>query len=183
MSTLRLLRAVLLALLAYGIGSSAVAEARSEKIKRLMEAQGLLQMFEQQQDMGRVQLRQQADDMLEAMLKVNQPARPFMDRLRASYDELIAALQPRWSPQEFVDVWAHHFGSHFTEAELDQLIAHYHSPLGRKEVQANQKALGPFTMHFAQKYGPVMEQAMTAYAERVQGILRECDCRKMTAGR
>jgi uncharacterized protein len=52
-------------------------------------------------------------------------------------------LQQKYAPRvdELVDIAARAYASHFTEAELKQLLAFYQSPLGQKVIEEEPKAL------------------------------------------
>lgn len=54
-----------------------------------------------------------------------------------------AQLQKEYAPRvnELVDASARIYASHFTEAELKQILAFYQSPLGRKVIQEEPKAV------------------------------------------
>ncbi len=59
------------------------------------------------------------------------------------FDEVAAGMEKEYQPRvdELVDASARIYASHFTEAELKQLLAFYQSPLGRKMVSEEPKAL------------------------------------------
>ena len=157
---------------------SASAADRASKIRALMEAQGLLQMFDQQMAMGRQQSRQQAQKMLDQFTANLEMPPDFDARFRDAFDEYMKALESPWGPQELVDVWADRYGRHFTDNELDQLVAFYTSPLGRKEVAASQAALPQFTDHFAELGKPIAEKATQTYIQRLQAAAKACRCAK-----
>ena len=58
-------------------------------------------------------------------------------------NEVAANLEKDYAPRvdELVDMSARIYASHFTEAELKQLLAFYQSPLGRKAITEEPKAL------------------------------------------
>jgi hypothetical protein len=58
-------------------------------------------------------------------------------------NEVAAQLEKEYQPREseLVDESARIYASHFTEAELKQILAFYQSPLGRKMVAEEPKAL------------------------------------------
>jgi uncharacterized protein len=58
-------------------------------------------------------------------------------------NEVAAGLEKDYAPRvdELVDMSARIYASHFTEAELKQLLAFYQSPLGRKAIVEEPKAL------------------------------------------
>ena len=58
-------------------------------------------------------------------------------------NEVAANLQKDYAPRvdELVDLAARIYASHFTEAELKQLLAFYQTPVGRKAITEEPKAL------------------------------------------
>jgi hypothetical protein len=59
------------------------------------------------------------------------------------FDEVAASMEKSYEPRvdELVDASARIYASHFTEPELKQLLAFYQSPLGRKMVSEEPKAI------------------------------------------
>ncbi len=58
-------------------------------------------------------------------------------------NEVAANLEEQYAPRvdELIDMSARIYASHFTESELKQLLAFYQSPVGRKAVVEEPKAL------------------------------------------
>jgi uncharacterized protein len=58
-------------------------------------------------------------------------------------NEVAASLEKDYAPRvdELIDMSARIYASHFTEAELKQLLAFYQSPVGRKALAEEPKAL------------------------------------------
>ncbi|HZR60839.1 MAG TPA: DUF2059 domain-containing protein [Xanthobacteraceae bacterium] len=58
-------------------------------------------------------------------------------------NEVAASLEKGYAPRvdELVDMAARIYASHFTEAELKQLLAFYQTPVGRKAITEEPKAL------------------------------------------
>jgi len=168
--------AVLLFLCA--LSASAIAADRNSKIRELMEAQGLLRMFQQQMEEGKQESRAQAERMLEQFIDGLKPPKEFEERFRVASREFIDSLVPTWSAEDIVAEWAKAYGARFTDEELDGLVRYYESPLGRKDVSASQEALPELTAHFQSLSKPIVQRAMQKYIERLQAIARECNCRK-----
>ncbi len=155
-----------------------VATDRGAKIQALMEAQGLLQMWEQQMAMGKEQGRQQAQQMVDQLLGSLNPTPELNVRFREAFDEFMAALDPPWSAQDVVDVWAQTYGTRFTDEEIDGLVAYYTSALGRKDVAATQAALPEFANHFMELSKPIVNAATQTFVQRLQQAAKECNCKK-----
>jgi hypothetical protein len=154
------------------------ATDQNAKIHTLMEAQGLLQMWEQQMATGKEQARQQAQQMVDKMLESLNPTPELNARFRTAFDEFMTALEPPWSAKDLVDVWAQKYGARFTDQEIDGLVAYYTSPLGKKDVAAAQAALPEFSKHFMELSTPILETATQTFIQRLQSAAKDCACQK-----
>ena len=158
--------------------SVADATERSEKIRSLMEAQGLVATFDQQIQAGRAQSKRVADQMLDQLLQGLNPNEEFKHKFRSAVGEFVQQLQPPWSAQQIVDVWSGIYGEQVSDQELDELLAFYRSPLGKKEVAASRTSLPKFNAYFQERYKPILEKATAAYVERLKAIAADCHCNK-----
>ena len=159
------------------ISTLCTAASREDKIQALMEAQGLLGMFEQQMAQGKAEARRQGGQMLDQMIASLNPPAEAQAKFRLASDRFIAAVQAPWSAREVVAVWAREYGAQFSDDELDRLLAFYTSPLGQKEARASEAAMPKVTAYFQQRYQPILQKATQDYVADLQRIAREC-CRK-----
>lgn len=135
----------MVALLACGV---AVADetTQREKIAKIIEAQGLTLMFQQQLDASKEAAGEIGRNIAKKLLtesgvpegqqspKVEQAIRRYMERCATMI-----------SAKELVDTWAAFYGKNLSDAELDQVLAYYQSPVGRKDVLATQVAMAGFS--------------------------------------
>ena len=149
------------------------AADRTAKVEALMEAQGLLQMWEAQMQLGKEESRKQAQQLIDQLLTSFTPTPEIEASLRVAAEEYLAACSPPWTAQDIVDVWAEKYGAQFSDQELDDLLAYYTSTLGKKDVAASQAAMPAFTDHFMEQYKPHVEAATQTYIERLQSIVRD----------
>ena len=160
------------------LSTSALADSRAEKVQKLMEAQGLVKMFDQSLASGREYGRKQADQMMTQMLSGLNPDATYRKRFHEVMDTFMSDLQPPWGAKEYVQTLGQVFGAKFTDAELDQLIAFYSSPLGQKEVVASRDAMPAFAQVFRERYKPIQERATAQFVERMKLIAKECRCNR-----
>ncbi len=82
-------------------------------------------------------------------------------------NEVAAILEKQYAPQagELLDESARIYAEHFTEAELKSLLAFYQSPVGRKAIAEEPKALDQTMVH-AGEFGDTL-------AEKVIDRMRE----------
>jgi len=151
---------------------------REEKIRQLMDAQGLLQTFEQQLEISRRQNREQGRDLLDQFMSQLNPTPEFKERFENAFHAFISKVETPWSAGEIVNVWSGYYGEHFTDAELDQLLSYYTSSLAQKEVIATRQALAAFSNHFQQAGKSIAEKAISEFIGDMKIIAKECKCRR-----
>jgi hypothetical protein len=169
---------ICIGLVLFAFCSVASAADRSEKIRELMEAQGLVEMFQHQLEVGRDFAQKRADQMLDQALAGLNPPEDVKAKLRDAVHEFLQAARSPWTGQDIVDVWGKYYGSKFSDEELDQLVTYYRSPLGQKDAVASREALDPFMAEFRERYKPILDKAMQEYVARLQGIVKDCNCKK-----
>jgi hypothetical protein len=150
-----------------------VAADRNSKIQALVEAQGLLGMFEQQIAQAKQQARNQANQVFDQILSgPKKPPPEVVSRLKKAADDFVAAVATPWTAQEIVDAWATSYGAQFSDEELEQLTVFYTSPLGRKDVRVSQEAMQNITQSFAERFKPIFDKASKKYASDLQQIVQ-----------
>lgn len=155
---------------------SAFPNERADKIETLMRAQGLLDSWQQEIELGRIESKKQARKMINQVLSQINPNEKFRKKFEEAFTEFMKKVQYRWTAQQIVDVWAKFYGPKFTNNELDQLIAYYTSPLGKKDVQATKESMIEFTKYFQQKNAPIMEKALNQYITELKVTAKACKC-------
>ncbi len=155
-----------------------MADDRSEKVRSLMEAQGLLSMFEQQLTMGKVQNEKMGQQVIEQILSQLNPNEEFQRRFEVAFLTFMGKVETPWSATEIVSVWSEYYGTQFSDKELDELVEFYTSNIGKKEVSASKIALVKFTEHFQALGEPIMEKAMQEYIDELKITAKECNCVK-----
>jgi hypothetical protein len=120
--------------------------ARQAKISEIIEAQGLLQMFQQQLDQSKAQASDLGKNLYRKMLSesgINDgQENPKLERIFTQYIERCSTM---FTAKEFVETWSRFYGSNLSEAELEKILAYYKSPVGKKDVAASQAAMVGFS--------------------------------------
>ena len=88
--------------IAFSVSTPIWAVDRLEKVKTLMQAQGLLETFEQQLAMGKQHAQQQASQMLAQVLGGLNPPEPYKARFAEASNEFIGAMHSPWTAKEIV---------------------------------------------------------------------------------
>lgn len=158
--------------------SSTYAADRDDKIKTLMEAQGLLVTIEQQLDSARVQNKEQAEIFMDQVMSQLNPSPEFQSRFEDAFNRFIKAVEIPWATDKIVEVWGKYYGKKFTDEELDQLIDFYSSRLGQKDAVASREALVQFNNYFVEVGKPIADKAAQEYIKDLQLIAKECNCRR-----
>lgn len=156
----------------------AMAGDKDHKIRELMEAQGLLSMFEEQLEMGKIQNEKIGKQMMDQLLSQINPDEEFQARFSSAFNNYMSKVSAPWGAEEIVSVWGQYYGQHFTDNELDSLIEFYTSPIGQKEVKASKSALTEFTVHFQKLGEPIFQKATQEYIQELKLVAQECDCQK-----
>lgn len=158
--------------------STASAEDRIAKIRALMEAQGLLTTMQQQLTSGRERGRAMANQMMDNALKGLVPDKETKEKMNKAASEFIDEMQSPVTAADIVAIWSDAYGSKFSDAELDGLLAYYQSPLAQKEVQVSRQALTVLSDRMQAAYKPIMDAALAKYVQRVKVIVGDCRCAK-----
>lgn len=148
---------------------------RAEKVEALMQAQGVLEMWQQQIDQGREDSREMGTQIFAQMKSQLNPNDIFMDRLEGAFNRFIEkAATPPWTARDITDTWAKYYGEKFSDDELDQLIAFYSSDIGQKEVLSSKEALVEFGADFKAKNLKFTESILQDYINDLRMIVSEC---------
>jgi hypothetical protein len=143
-----------------------------------MKASGLMEMIDQQKLQAKIESEKQVKQMLDQIFSRIKPDEKFKKRLSSAAERYVNNLQSPWSSEEISAVWAKHYGSSFTDAELKALADFHESPLGQKDREASQRALPLFAEHFTKLGEPLIKKANAEFLDEIQLTIRECNCSK-----
>jgi len=151
----RLLALVALALLGLGLPLNAQAPAQQPSpaavllAKRIIELKGVDKLFD---PLVRGVVKKVTDQFMQTN---------FM--WANDLNQVAAQLEKQYAPRatELVDASARIYASHFTEAELQQILAFYQSPVGRKVIAEEPKALDESMAHAGNWGDNLSEEVIT----------------------
>jgi hypothetical protein len=158
--------------------TTASADDRTDKVRALMEAQGLLTTMQQQLTAGRERSRAMASQMLESAFKGLAPDPVTKEKMTEAANQFIDEMKNPLTAADIVAIWSDAYGSKFSDVELDGLLAYYRSPLAQKEVQVSRQALTQLSERTQAAYKPVADAAIAHYVERIRVIVGDCRCAK-----
>ena len=168
----------LILVLLFVFPSLSFSDDRMDKIETLMKAQGLLEMWQQQIEMGKTEGEKQAKLMIDQILSQLNPSEEYKEKFEKAFSSFVGKMQGNWTAQEIVEIWARFYGPKFTDDELDELIAFYTSEIGQKDIKASKETLVEFTQYFQAESKPIMEKALNEYIEELKLTAKNCKCPK-----
>jgi hypothetical protein len=161
------------------MATGALADARSDKLTALMDAEGVSQAFDSARTMVREQTRADAEQILRSVVPrldaTPETIQKLTDAVTALLDEVTSAGMTR---EDMVATWNEVYAAQFTDAELDQLLAFYRSPLGQKTVRISREAMPKVMEHAQSKLQPALKPATEHYFAKVRQIITDCNCLK-----
>lgn len=160
------------------LSAAAHSESREDSMNRLVKAQGLTEIFEQQKRYVKVEGEKQAKKILDQILSQMNPNEAFKKKFSDAFMGYIKKLESPWSSEEMASVWSKYYSANFTDSELKKLVEFYESPLGQKERDSSKDALMKFSEHFRKLGEPIFEKATNEYITQLQITAKECNCRK-----
>ena len=172
------MKKVLIGTILIVIACSATAEPSPEKIRKLMEVVGLLDIWTEQIELGKKQNKEVGEQIMGQFMSHLNPTEGFKKRFSDAFNNYSRKLEAPWSAEEIVDVWSSYYGPYFTNEELDKLIEFYSSELGKKDVAVTKKVMVQFSEHFQREGKPILEKATQEYIEEMRILAKECKCRK-----
>ncbi|MCK5871399.1 MAG: DUF2059 domain-containing protein [Methylococcales bacterium] len=150
------------------------ADTRTDKIGTLMQTLGLVEMFEQRIERAKVRNEQIGKQAIKQILDGLNPSADMQKKLITTFKVYMEKVESPWTSAKIIKVWAKYYGTNFSEAELDQLIVFYSSPLGKKDVSESKKAMEKFSQEFQEKGDKIRSKAFGEYVTELKVLIKEC---------
>jgi hypothetical protein len=160
--------------LALAISMLANADEISKKeiIVRLVSAQGLKSMLEQQQTQMEASSIEFGKGMFQKMLSdFGVPENQQNPRLKKAFEDYLTRCSTMFTVDEYVDAWVSQYGKDVSEEDLKKILAYYESPIGRKDVQASQAALTAFTQTVEAESQKRMQHSVSQFVADMKAAL------------
>jgi hypothetical protein len=125
--------------------SAAADDAKQQKIAELVRVTRLQDNFERQIAQMRSSYLDFGKKIFSQIISESDADAEKKARLDAIFQRYVERGLSLWKAEDLVALWASYFGKDLSIEDLDQIIAFYKSPIGQKEVAANEAAIGPFT--------------------------------------
>lgn len=167
-------RVVLLIALTLSMHARADEKNRSEIIGRIVAAQHLQQMFEQQQQQSKATSEEFGKSLFQNMLTdLGVPENKASPSLRKAFSDYMARCSSMFSVEELVTTWSSLYGKDMSEDELSQALAYYESPVGRKDVNASQVALIEFSKVMATEGQKRMQKSVSKFVDDIKAATKK----------
>ncbi len=124
--------------------------SKRAKIAKLLVAQGLEQMIQQQLDQSTASVSNMGEKAFNSMVGDAAVTNPeAIKRMRVAHETFLAKAATMFTAKEMLDVWSAHYGKDLTEADIDKILAYYTSTIGQKEIAASKMAMTAFGQIFS----------------------------------
>ncbi len=168
---------LLLSLLA-SFSFSVMAETREDKITRLIEAQGFEDILNAQMEVRRAESERVGKEMLYSFLDNLDADDEFKSDYHAAYKKYLNTIVKPWTAKDVTEVWSKLYGVHFSDEELDGLLAFYTSELAQRETEVIKNAVAEYTRYFQELAKQIFHDAIEAYQFELLLIAERCGCQK-----
>lgn len=149
-------------------------KSRSEIIGRIVAAQHLQQMFEQQQQQSKASSEEFGKELFQKMLTdLGVPEGKINPSLQKAFSDYMARCSSMFSVDELVATWSSVYGREMSEDELSQALAYYESPVGRKDVQASQVAMIGFSQIMTTEGQRRMQQSVSKLIADIKSAVNQ----------
>lgn len=170
-------RYYLLAALALIVGcATPPPESHEDKVRRLMDVADVTRTYQRHTRLSMQVSQKYAHEMVKQYVDETKLTPELRQKHEKAVQDYVRKVQSAISAEDMIDAWKRLFGAQFTDAELDQMIRYYSSPLGQKELRVKEDATQRLTNAFHEKSRPVIEQALHDYIVAMQTISHECRC-------
>lgn len=176
--TITFLITLLLSLSFSVVAGSVVADSREDKIAQLIEAQGFEDILNAQMAVHRSESERVGQEMLQSFLDNIDATDEIKSDHDSAYKKYLNAVVKPWTAKEVTQVWSKLYGVHFTDKELDGLLAFYTSELAQRETEVIKTAVPEYTRHFQDLAKQIFKNAVETYRFELLLIAERCACQK-----
>lgn len=139
----RLFHFAVAALVCGSVPAAFAQESRQELVQKIAAAQGVQDQFEQQLADQRESLKGYGAKLLGDI--VGQSGGEASDAQKAAFDRFLIRCTQMFSARELAAKWVASYGADLSVSDLREILKHYDSPIGKKEVAANKAAMSAFS--------------------------------------
>jgi hypothetical protein len=141
--------------------------SKREKIRQLAKVQGMEQMFQAQIDELKANSGTMAIEFFDKLAKDTgveaSPDDPKVRELFARFSQQLAALH---TAKEYMETWTSSYGNDLSEADINNMLNYYRSPVGQRDTHASRSAMRSFTQ-------AIMKEQMTRMTALTENLIKE----------
>jgi hypothetical protein len=170
---------LILALLVLGFvtpGNATLSgSTKNAKLAQLFKLQGFSAVIEQQRQACKKQAEAMKPQIMQQLKKTfpDDKAR-FWGQFEIAYERFEKASQPSWTVEEATDYYAKLYGKHVSEQDLDQILAFYRSPVGKKDIEASNAAISEWTAFLMKRNQGEFQRHYQAFLKDISNVAKEC---------
>ena len=158
------------------ISGTALADdaARNQKIAEIVKAQGVYQQFDDLIQQSKVSTGKFMDESYRKILNdLGVPSGRSNPKFDAAYKRFTDKVANLWTADDLLAVWTKHYGRNLSDGELDQILAYYRSPVGRKDVAAQQAALAGLSRALTSESQARLAPHIRALTDELKSIIAQ----------
>ncbi len=156
--------------------STALADdtARNRKIADIVKAQGVYQQFDDLIQQSKVSTGKFLDESYRKILNdLNAPNARSNPKFEAAFRRFSDKAANLWTADDLLAVWTKNYGRNLSDSELDQILAYYQSPLGRKDIAAQQAALAGLSRALTSESQARLAPHIKALTDELKSIIAQ----------
>ncbi len=147
---------------------------KQEKLIQYSQLSGLYEEFRLAKEETINNYSKLPDEMLQNFL-INHPdvTEITKQKVLAAYNNYLSAINNGMTVQEMVDIWMHYFSMQISETDLDNLIAFYSTPTGRRYVNVIKIVNKDYLREFDKINMKVISTEMKALNDNINKIVSQ----------
>ena len=167
-------RAAFLLMILLTMQAHADEKNRNAIIGRIIAAQQLPQIFEQQQQQSKASYEELGKSIFQKMITdLGTPDQKINPRFYKAFSDYMDRCSTLLSVEEQIAMWTSLYGKDMSEDELKQALAYYESPIGKKDVQASQVAMIGFSQMVTTEFQKRNEQSLSKLIADIRAATKQ----------
>lgn len=165
-------------LLLVAVPMQSFAGSTEEKTRKLFEIQDVVSTYQTLIDQSRAQEQEASKKTINQVLSQLNPNKEFQDRFSQAGEKYTKALLTDRTAEQIVEVIIKYYAPKFSEQELDKLIDHYSSDLGKKDLAVSRASSEYMMQYYKAENEKIRIAATNDFINDLQLIAMQCNCAK-----
>jgi hypothetical protein len=159
----------------------AASQERAAKARLLFEAEGAGALLDDTLAEAARRARTLAERIVRESTARIAPDAAQRVRLQAAADRFVADMMQGFPREDSIAVWQREYADRFSDAELDQLLAFYRSPLHAKEREISESARSLLVDDVNARYARRIAEPERTLTLTLRALIRDCHCERSAA--